>query len=362
MNLSVAFRKAFPGLALDVAFEAPAGVTAIYGPSGCGKSSTANAVAGLLRPDSGHIALNGRVLFDGATDLPPHRRRIGYVFQDVRLFPHLSVAGNLDYAARFGARPSPAERDRVIAMLGLGALLDRRPAGLSGGERQRTAIGRALLADPALLILDEPLAALDPARAGEILPHLAQLRAARDGPPILLISHAMAEIARLADHLVVMREGRVCHAGPLDAALADPEAAARIGIAEAGALLPARLAEHSADDLSRVETPAGDLWVPRLAAPPGARLRLRILAHEVLLAREAPPGLSALNTLRGCVTRLVPAGDRVLVQLRIGEALLLAAITARSAERLGLGPGTDCAAILKTVAMIRDEPPGLPRS
>lgn len=353
MTLSVAFRRRFPALDLNIAFDAPAGVTALYGPSGCGKTTTINAIAGLLRPDSGRITLNGRVLFDGGVDLPAHRRRVGYVFQDARLFPHLTVAGNLDYAARFTARPAAATRDRVIAMLGLGALLDRRPAGLSGGEKQRTAIGRALLSQPDLLVLDEPLSALDPARKAEILPYLARLRDEPDGPPILYVSHAMAEIARLADHLVVMDRGRVTYAGPLADALADPDAARLIGVAEAGALLPACVAEHTDDDLTRLATPAGDLWVPQLDAPPDNMLRLRIMAHEVLLARTPPQGLSALNVLPAQVTQLSPGPDRMLVQLRAGDALLLAAITARSAAALDLRTGADCFAVLKTVAMIR---------
>lgn len=355
MSLSVAFRHRFDGLSLDVAFEAPGGVTALYGPSGCGKTSTVNAVAGLLRPDQGRIALNERLLFDGATHLPPSRRRIGYVFQDARLFPHLSVARNLAYGGRFAAAPpDAATRARVIAMLGLEDLLDRRPAGLSGGERQRVAIGRALLSAPDLLIMDEPLASLDPARKAEILPYLTRLRAA-GGPPILYVSHAMGEIAALADTLVVMAEGRVVHAGPLADALADPVAAAAIGGAEAGALLPARVALHSEDELSRLDTPAGELWVPRTSAAPGTALRVRVLAHEVMLSREMPKGLSALNVLPAQVIGLSSAADRTLIQLQVGQARMLAAVTARSAAALGLCAGTACHAILKTVALIKTD-------
>lgn len=352
MSLSVAFRKVLPGHALDIAFEAPDGVTALYGPSGCGKTSTVNAVAGLLRPDAGQITLGGRALFGPGTDLPPHRRRIGYVFQEARLFPHLSVARNLDYGARFapGTAP-PGNREKVIDMLGLAPLLERRPAGLSGGEKQRVAIGRALLSRPDLLVLDEPLAGLDPARKAGILPYLARLRDA-GGPPMLYVSHAMDEIARLADRIVVIAEGRVTHQGPLADALADPKAAACIGAAEGGALLPATVVRHSEDDLTLLETPAGPLWLARIDAVPGALRRLRIRAHEVMLARDAPSGLSALNMLSGRVVQLCPDRDRMLVQLRCGDAHLLAAITARSAARLALCPGAPCFAILKTVALM----------
>ncbi|AUH33334.1 molybdenum ABC transporter ATP-binding protein [Paracoccus tegillarcae] len=352
MSLSVAFRRRFDGLSLDVAFDAPDGVTAIYGPSGCGKTSTVNAVAGLLRPDQGRIALDDRVLFDDSTDLPPARRRIGYVFQDARLFPHLTVAKNLGYGARFAPNPPDAAmRARVIQMLGLDDLLDRRPAGLSGGERQRVAIGRALLSSPDLLVMDEPLASLDPARKAEILPYLTRLRAG-GGPPILYVSHAMAEIAALADHLIVMIEGRVTHAGPLADALADPDAAALIGPAEGGALLPAAPTGLIEDDLAQLDTPAGTLWLPRPAAHPGP-LRLRILAHEVIVSRDEPKAISALNVLPARVLRLVGGPDRTLVQLQVGQTQILAAITARSARTLGLVAGVSCFVVIKTVGLIQ---------
>ncbi|MDO5631196.1 MAG: molybdenum ABC transporter ATP-binding protein [Paracoccus sp. (in: a-proteobacteria)] len=353
MSLSVAFRKAFPGLSLDVAFDAPAGVTAIYGPSGCGKTTTINAIAGLMTPDAGRITLNGRNLWADDHGLPPHQRRIGYVFQDARLFPHLSVAGNLDYPARFApAPPDAAARARVIDMLDIGALLHRRPAGLSGGERQRVAIGRALLSSPDLLILDEPLASLDPARKAEILPFLMRLRQAK-GPPILYVSHSMAEIARLADTLIVMTRGRVAYVGPLAAALSDPAAARTIGGAEGGAILPATVAGPGPDGLTRLDTPAGPILLADPPGAPGTALHLRILAHEVMLARQAPTGLSALNVLPARVTALSESGSRVLVQLAMGEARMLAEITVRSVTTLNLHPGSDCFAVIKTVALIR---------
>lgn len=355
MSLSVAITRHLPDLALDVAFDVPGGVTAIYGPSGCGKTSTVNAVAGLLRPDTGQIVLNGRILFGPGTNLPPNRRRIGYVFQDARLFPHLTVARNLAYGARFARVPPDATAQaRIATMLGLDRLLQRHPAGLSGGEAQRVAIGRALLSSPQLLIMDEPLAALDPARKDEILPYLSRLRQA-GGPPILYVSHAMGEIARLADRLVIMRQGRVAWTGNLDTALSDPAAAALIGPGESGALLAGQVSDHTADGLTRVDTPAGRLFLPRITAPAGTPLRLRVLAHEVMLAAQEPQGLSALNILPATVSAITRTEGRIMVQLQLGQAQMLAAITARSETTLGLTPGAACFAVLKTVALIRQD-------
>lgn len=348
--LSVAFTRAFPGLTLDMAFQAPRGVTALYGPSGCGKTSTVHAIAGLLTPDTGRITLGNRVLFDARVNVPVPARRIGVVFQDTRLFPHLTVAGNIDYAARFAARrPAPGERDRVIDLLGLRDFLDRRPAALSGGERQRVAIARALLSRPDLLVLDEPLAALDPARKAAILPFLARLCAA-DGPPILYVSHDMAEIARLADHLVVIRDGSARLSAPVAEALSDARAAPLIGAEELGALWPATVTRHDAD-LTRLDTPAGRIAVPRLDTP-GPRLRLRLRAQDVMIAREAPRRLSALSILPATVAALTPDGHRVLVTLTAGQARLVAALTPASVTALSLAPGAACQAIIKSVAAL----------
>ncbi|MEX0310290.1 MAG: molybdenum ABC transporter ATP-binding protein, partial [Tateyamaria sp.] len=225
MTLSVALRHRFGDFDLDVSFEAGAGVTALFGRSGAGKTTIVNAVAGLFRPDAAQIMLDG-ARFD---TLPVHRRRVGYVFQDARLFPHMTVADNLDYAGRFGARAS--DRPRIIEMLGIGALLDRHPATLSGGERQRVALGRALLSDPQLLLMDEPLAALDAPRKAEILPYLDRLKS-ETGVPILYVSHAVDEVARLADHMVLLAKGRVARSGPLFDVMADPAAVPLLGVRE----------------------------------------------------------------------------------------------------------------------------------
>ena len=344
--LDVAFRLAFPGLELDVAFQAPGGVTALFGPSGCGKTTTVNAVAGLVRPDSGRIAVGGRVLFDAGADLPPQARRIGYVFQDARLFPHMTVAANLRYPSRW-RRGAGRDFDRVIGMLALEPLLARRPGTLSGGERQRVAIGRALLSDPDLLVMDEPLAALDDARKAEIMPWLERLRD-EIRLPILYVSHSVPEVLRLANTVVLMRRGRVTHAGALADILADPDLAPELGAREAGALIRARVLAQEPDGLARVATSGGTMLLPAPDLAPGRELRLRILAHEVILSREAPHGLSALNVLPVRVIRLHGG----LVQLALGDERMLAQITPRSVKALDLQPGTACHAIVKSVSVL----------
>ncbi|MDD8023496.1 MAG: molybdenum ABC transporter ATP-binding protein [Paracoccaceae bacterium] len=355
--LEVALQHDFGGVALDITFAAPGGVTALFGVSGAGKTTVVNAVAGLMRPDRGRIVAQGEVLLD--TDaricLPPQRRRVGYVFQDHRLFPHLTVQGNLTYGARFAPREAPGPGfDQVVAMLGIAPLLNRRPGALSGGEKARVAIGRALLSRPRLLLLDEPLAALDAPRREEILPFLERLRDA--GMPVLYVSHSVAEVARLASTLVVLGEGRVLAAGPAAAVLSDPGLAAQFGAQEAGAVIRARLVLREADGLAWLDTGAGPIWLPDAPGAPGDELRVRIHASDVILARHRPEGLSALNILPGVVTRIEPdTGSRAWVQLQLGDEAILARITQRSVTALGLTPGVDCYAVLKSVAVTRDD-------
>lgn len=353
--LSVALRHRFPGFALDAAFEVPAGVTALFGRSGSGKTTIVKAVAGLLRPEAGRVVVDGRVLLDTAAgvDMPVHRRRIGFVFQDARLFPHLTVRQNLDYGRRFAPRGEGGIRfDAVVEMLGVARLLARRPGTLSGGERSRVGIGRALLAHPRLLILDEPMAALDAARRDEILPCLERVRD-HAGVPILYISHAMAEVARLATTVVLIDAGRVVRAGPVERVLADPAAAAALDRHEAGAALPARLLAVEADGLLRLSVDGGELLVPGSRPPEGANLRVRVRAQDVILSLDRPQRTSALNILPAQVTEVVEDGGTCLVQLRLGAgALLLAQVTRRSAIALDLRPGVACYATVKSVALI----------
>jgi molybdate transport system ATP-binding protein len=353
MTLEVRLRHAFGGFALDAGFTAPRGITVLFGRSGSGKTTVVNAVAGLLRPDAGCIALDGRTLTDtGArVHLAPHRRRIGYIFQEGRLFPHLTVRQNLRYGAWFAPKGAAAEdMGRIVDLLGIGHLLDRRPGALSGGEKQRVAIGRALLSAPRLILADEPLAALDEARKAEILPYFERLRD-EVAVPILYVSHSASEVARLATTVVALDAGRVVAQGPAAEVLGDPSVLPA-GAREAGAVLIARVVAHHADGLTELAAGGLPLFVPRLAQGPGAPVRLRISAHDVILSRAAPVGLSALNILPGTVVEVrVGAGPGALVALDTPAGRVLARITRRSAEALGIAPGAAAHAIVKTVSV-----------
>ena len=348
--LRVSLRHAAPDL--DLRFEAPGGITALFGASGAGKTSVLRAVAGVLRPDAGRIEA-GSVLFDSATavNLPPHHRRIGYVFQEPRLFPHLTVQQNLRYGRFFAAGRAGVSEARLVDLLGLGALLRRGIADLSGGEAQRVAIGRAILSGPRLLLLDEPMAALDPPRRAEIMACLERLRDEL-GLPMLLVSHALDEVARLASTLVVMAGGRVLRSGPVAEVLADPALAEGFGGREAGALLPAQVMGPDTDGLTRLQTAAGPVWLAQ-ALPAGLSLRLRVRAADVVLALQRPEGMSALNMLPGQVRAVTPdaAGPGVTVSLDCGGAVLLARVTGRSCAALGLVPGLPVWAVLKALSV-----------
>ena len=351
--LSITITHAFPGLSLKAQFDAPNGVTALFGRSGSGKTTLVNAVAGLLRPDHARITLEGDVLVDTAANIfvPPHRRRIGYVFQEARLFPHLTVQQNLRYGRFFAPRGNRADFDQIVDLLGLAPLLARRPIGLSGGEKQRVALGRAILSQPRLLLLDEPLAALDEPRKAEILPYLERLR---DDLrlPMLYVSHSAAEVARLATTLVLIDAGRVTAAGPAADLLSDPNIAPEFGVREAGAILTAKVIAHEADGLTRLDCAAGPLWLPRVDLPPGARLRLRILAQDVMLALHRPDAISALNILPATVKDLrLGDGAGAMVQLDAGGDLVLARVTRRSVENLRLAPGVAVHLVLKAVSV-----------
>lgn len=353
MTLEVRLRHAFGGFALDVAFTAPAGITVLFGHSGSGKTTIVNAVAGLLRPDAGRIALGDAVLTDTASRrfLPAHRRRIGYIFQEGRLFPHLSVRQNLRYGAWFAPKGTRGEdMARVVDLLGIGHLLDRRPGALSGGEKQRVAIGRALLSAPRLILADEPLAALDAARKSEILPYFERLRD-EIAVPILYVSHSAAEVARLATTVVALEGGRVTAQGSAAEVLGDP-GILPTGVREAGAVLTARVLRHHDDGVTELEAGGLSLFVPRLTRTLGSRLRIRIAAQDVILSRARPEGLSALNILAGTIAEIrAGEGQGMLVAIDTPAGRLLARITRRSSDRLALAPGVAVHAILKTVAV-----------
>lgn len=347
MSVEVSLRHSFGAFSLAVDFTAPAtGVTALFGPSGAGKTSIVHAIAGLWRPQSGRIALGGRVLLDSQAGIAikAEARRAALVFQEARLFPHMSVEKNLLYGwQRTGKGASREEISQVTAMLGLEPLLARLPRRLSGGEKGRVALGRALLAAPDILLLDEPLAALDAGRRDEILPYLERLRnAARI--PIFYVSHSLDEVARLADHIVMLRAGRVERQGVALDLLTALESS--IGI---GAVIAARLTRHRDDGLSELSFDGGALAVPRLAAQLGALLRLRIAAQDILIARQEPKGISANNILPARVLALRIDGAYADVQLGCGQTRMLARITAASAARLELTPGLEVFTVIKSV-------------
>jgi molybdate transport system ATP-binding protein len=317
-----------------------------------------NIVAGLIRPDSGRVILAGEPVFDSAARIfvPPHRRRLGYVFQDARLFPHLSVAQNLDYGRWFaGLARDRAAFDGVVELLGIAHLLDRRPSKLSGGERQRVAIGRALLRGPRLLLMDEPLASLDDQRKEEILPYLERLRD-QHAIPILYVSHAVPEVARLATTIVVLSEGRVAAQGSPAELLPRVDLFPLLGRAEAGAVIDVQVLSHDAVyGLTTLHSPAG-LWrVPQVEAAVGARLRLRVRARDVMLSLSPPGDISALNSFAATVTEI--GTDRgAIVDVRLacaGGVNLVARVTRLSVDRLGLLPGTAVHALVKSVALDR---------
>jgi molybdate transport system ATP-binding protein len=353
--LEVSFRHAFPGLALDVAFAVPPGLTVLFGASGSGKTTIINAVAGLLTPDEGRIAIGGHLFLDTAAGvrLPAHRRRIGYVFQDARLFPHLTVRQNLLYGHWFAR--STAALEPVVEMLGIGPLLARRPGALSGGERMRVALGRALLSDPAMILADEPLASLDEARKAEVLPLFERLRD-EGRVPVLYVSHSASEVARLATTVVAVEAGRVSRTGPAPDVLADPAAPRPLGVRAAGSLLAARVVAHHADGLTEVAAAGTRLWLPRIEAAVGTALRVRIAAQDVILSRRAPEGLSALNIIPGRVREVRDGqGPGVMVAVEAAGETVLARLTRRSAGALGLAPGMSVWAITKSVAVAPED-------
>jgi molybdate transport system ATP-binding protein len=354
MTLSVAVRRRLGSFNLDAAFESEGHLTVLFGPSGSGKTSVVNLIAGLARPDSGRIAVDGRVLVDTEARifLPKHRRRIGYVFQDARLFPHLTVRQNLGYGRFFSPKAERRENfTHVVDLLGIGHLLDRRPSLLSGGEKQRVAIGRALLSSPKLLLMDEPLAALDEARKAEIMPYLERLRD-ETKVPIVYVSHSIAEVARLATTIVVMADGSVAASGPARDIVGRLDLMPPEERREAGAVLDMVVAEQDRHfGMTVLRSAAGDIHVPGLNHAVGSLHRVRIPARDVILAVERPIGLSALNILSGTIAAIAPAGDN-LIEIRLdchGE-MIISRITRRSLETLGLVVGRNVFAVVKAVA------------
>lgn len=342
---------------LDVAFETQGKVSALFGPSGAGKTTVVNMIAGLIRPDRGRIAINSRVLCDteNGVFIPPHLRRIGYVFQQPRLFPHLTVEGNL----RYGAPRGPfVGKEPVVGLLGLDPMMTRYPGDLSGGEAQRVAIARALLSKPDILLMDEPLSALDAARKADFLPYLQNL-CEHAKLPVFYVSHSMSEVAWLADDLIVLHQGRVTQSGPIEVLLSDPVAVEQIGLAHAGAVLRVRVARQNAGDgLSELNTSAGRISVPQVAQPDGAPLRLRIKASDVMIARNDPGILSTPNVLPGKVLAIHSdishnaTSPENIISVMSGSDRLLARITKRTTRDMQLDVGCDCYVIITATTAI----------
>jgi molybdate transport system ATP-binding protein len=353
--LDVTLKKRRGEFALDAAFAIPdSGIVALFGRSGCGKTTLVNLVAGLLEPDEGSVCLSGTTLVDtrAAIDLPAERRRIGYVFQDARLFPHRDVEGNLRYGLRrSGGASALIPFDEVVALLGLGPLLGRRPNRLSGGERQRVAIGRALLSQPRLMLLDEPLASLDAARRDEVLPYLERLRD-RLAIPIMYVSHQFDEVLRLATHLVLMEEGRVVASGLLSAVSLDPALRSIVGPDAIGAVLEGEVVGRDAESgIARLRVGGGELRVVS-DEPVGRRLRVQLLARDLILALGEPPGLSVRNSLAATVVAIRPDDTHTdLVHLDIGGPHVVARITRAATRELGLQAGLRLRVLVKSVSL-----------
>lgn len=355
-GLELALSVAFPGFRCELELVAAArGVTALFGRSGSGKSTCLRLLAGLER-GQGRLHVFGECWQDDSRGLylPTHRRGVGYVFQEPSLFPHLSVRDNLRYAERrrSAGRPALLELASAVEMLGVGSLLERSPVTLSGGERQRVAIARALLAAPRLLLMDEPLAALDDESKAQLLPHIEALRD-RIGIPILYVSHSLEEVARLADHVNVLEGGRVVAAGPLVQMLG------RLDLSlsrapDAATVIEAVVTQHDSEAaLTRVEFGGDGLWVMGTERAVGRRVRARVLARDVSIATERPGPSSILNVLPATVIEVVDDGPSVNVRLSLAASgvVLLARITRRSREALELRAGRTVFAQVKGVAL-----------
>jgi molybdate transport system ATP-binding protein len=351
------FRVVHEGFQLDVDLQLPGrGVSALFGASGSGKTTCLRAVAGLEHAPGGYLSVNGQVWQDHAQGVfvPTHERDLGYVFQEASLFPHLNIRGNLEYGMR---RVSETARrvslQQAVDLLGIAQLLERMPDKLSGGEKQRVAIARALATSPRILLMDEPLAALDLKRKQEILPYLERLHDELE-IPLIYVSHAPDEVARLADHLVLLEEGKVVASGPLTETLARLDLPLHLG-EDAGVVLEGRIAEIDSEwHLARVDCVGGGLWVRDSGVPAGQPVRMRILARDISITLQPHADNSILNLLAASVEQVVEEGHPAvaLVRLDAGGAPLVARITRRSAARLGLRPGLQVWAQIKAVALV----------
>ncbi len=353
MALEVMARAQTP-IPLDVAFRVePGALLALVGHSGSGKTTLLRTIAGLWRPHTARVAVNGTTWLDttAGVDLRPHLRRVGVVFQNYALFPHMTALQNVLAAMD---TPDRMQAQRILDLVNLHGLADRRPAQLSGGQQQRVAVARALARRPQALLLDEPFSAVDRATRERLYGEIIALRASLD-MPVILVTHDMNEAQLLADRMVVIEKGRVVRDGTTAEVMSDPDALRAMGIRELAAMLPAVIVEHGADGLTRLDAPAGALFLPGVEGAPGTRLRVRIMAHEVILSRARPEGLSAQNILAGTIARIVPGtGPGVMVHVDVAGHEILARITRRAAEQMALMPGDTVHAILKSMSVARD--------
>jgi molybdate transport system ATP-binding protein len=354
MSLRLKFNLTRADFALNVDLQLPGrGVTALFGPSGCGKTTLLRCIAGLERA-SGSLMVNEHLWQDATHFTPTHQRAIGYVFQEASLFPHLSVRGNLHYGMKRASSNGKVAIDPIIDLLGIRALLDRKPEGLSGGERQRVAIARALAVDPKLLLMDEPLAALDLKRKQEILPYLDRLQATLE-IPILYVTHSPDEVVRLAHHLVVMDAGSVVASGELADTLSQLDLPVKLG-QEAGVVIESVVGSiESQWHLTRMDFDGGSVWIRDPGLVLGAKARVRILASDVSLAREQPGKSSIQNVLQGEIDAMRDDEHPglVLVRVKVGDTALLARVTKRAVSELALMPGDTVWTQVKSVALAR---------
>lgn len=355
-GLRVRLHRATP-FALDAAFEAPAGsITALFGPSGSGKTTVLRAIAGLQSMDEAVISCGGSTWTDTAAGLavPPHRRPVGFVFQDYALFPHLTVREQL--ALSLGHRPAaerPARISALLELVHLQDLGDRRPAALSGGQQQRAALARALARDPAVLLLDEPFAAVDWALRESLRRELVRLQRALS-LTVVLVTHDFEDVAKLASHLVVLERGAVTASGTVEALTGRNAVPGVSGWREPGVALDAHVAGHEPErQLSVIAAGGLRLEVPAIAAPAGAPVRVQIAAREVILASRPPEGLSLHNVVEAEVVAVEPASHEALrlVHLRVGDARVLSLVTVDAQRKLGLAPGVPVLALIKAVAV-----------
>ena len=361
MTVSVNIRKTLGALTIDAWFESLGGVTALFGKSGTGKTSIVQMLAGLMTPDNGQITIDGTPVFDSAAgiDIAPERRRVGYVFQDARLFPHMNVRRNLDYGRRRNktGRDAGVSFDDVVEVLAIAPLLDRQPHLLSGGEKQRVALGRALLSAPRLLLMDEPLAALDAERKWEVLPFIDRIQ--HDfATPIIYVSHSVEEILQIATTMVLIANGGVSAAGPVEDVLNRPDLLRAAGDGNAGSVIAVRVTDVDANyGIATLAFSGGRFRVTAPDLNVGENLRIRIRARDVSLATERPQNVSVLNVFEGSVGEISAApGPQVDVSVDVGGATIWSQITRKSLEDLALRPGGKIFAMVKAVAI--DRPAG----